>query len=219
MKFIVDDWGLSREINQAVLRLAQRDVLFGVSLLVDSDHCDYLLEELLGFSHIEIGLHLNFTTVFQGKKRFSLPFSKSKMESQYDSLLLKTQRVNYIDGHHHVHLWPGIASKAIELAQEKDIKFRVLNDSDHFGSFLLSKYFKYFLKKPEHFFYCHYLTAGNLGNKRDFRKKMVSCKISPLMIHIAENKNLTPDYVDPNDSIYKMRLEQQRQILEHLDAG
>jgi len=56
-----DDWGISPAVNQGMLKLAQLGVIKRVSIMANSLHKDYLLDELKAVPGINLGLHFNLT--------------------------------------------------------------------------------------------------------------------------------------------------------------
>lgn len=56
-----DDWGISPAVNEGMLRLAQLGVVKRVSIMANSLHKDYLLDELKAVPGIKLGLHFNLT--------------------------------------------------------------------------------------------------------------------------------------------------------------
>ena len=56
-----DDWGISPAVNEGMLRLAQAGIIKRVSIMANSLHKDYLLDELKAVPQIQLGLHFNVT--------------------------------------------------------------------------------------------------------------------------------------------------------------
>lgn len=56
-----DDWGISEAVNEGMLKLAQLGVIKRVSIMANSIHKTYLLEELKAVPGIQLGLHFNLT--------------------------------------------------------------------------------------------------------------------------------------------------------------
>lgn len=64
-----DDWGISPAVNEGMLKLAQLGVIKRVSIMANSLHKDYLLDELKAVPGIKLGLHFNLTNgVLLGQK-------------------------------------------------------------------------------------------------------------------------------------------------------
>ncbi|MBT3437076.1 MAG: ChbG/HpnK family deacetylase [Oceanospirillaceae bacterium] len=56
-----DDWGISPAVNEGMLKLAQLGVIKRVSIMANSLHKHYLLDELMAVQGIQLGLHFNLT--------------------------------------------------------------------------------------------------------------------------------------------------------------
>lgn len=56
-----DDWGITPAVNEGMLKLAQLGVIKRVSIMANSLHKDYLLDELKAVPGIKLGLHFNLT--------------------------------------------------------------------------------------------------------------------------------------------------------------
>jgi dolichyl-phosphate beta-glucosyltransferase len=64
-----DDWGISPAVNEGMLKLAQLGVIKRVSIMANSLHKNYLLDELKAVPGITLGLHFNLTNgVLLGQK-------------------------------------------------------------------------------------------------------------------------------------------------------
>jgi|TARA_B110000967_G_scaffold199999_1_gene235147 dolichyl-phosphate beta-glucosyltransferase len=64
-----DDWGISPAVNEGMLKLAQLGVIKRVSIMANSLHKEYLLDELKAVTGIQLGLHFNLTNgVLLGQK-------------------------------------------------------------------------------------------------------------------------------------------------------
>lgn len=163
VKITADDWGLSKEINQAILQLAQKNKLHYVSVMAGSEHFEFLLEELLK-TQVNFSLHLNFTEgnslsgtespyLFHGPRRYFFGamlglIANEKLVEEATLQIEKAKkilshRLIRIDGHHHAHLAPGMLVKIQKILFENQIlEIRLPSDVNHPGSFLLSCVFK-----------------------------------------------------------------------------
>lgn len=56
-----DDWGISPAVNEGMLKLAQLGVIKRISIMANSLHKEYLLDELKAVPGIQLGLHFNLT--------------------------------------------------------------------------------------------------------------------------------------------------------------
>jgi hypothetical protein len=136
MILCADDYGLSADVDQAILELAGSERLTAVSCMVLLERCTpKLLSDLRAQeSKLDLGLHLCLTkedlalSTIQGTVctrktlpefgallkcalRHALPLSDIALEvsTQYELFVKKCgRRPDYIDGHRHVHQFPGI---------------------------------------------------------------------------------------------------------------
>lgn len=225
---IADDWGLSPGINEAILKLAEKDCIYGVSLLVDAPFFEHRLEELLQHTSILIGCHLNLTvhwnsvtgaleplTLSQIAKRlFQSKIISDELQRQVDLLLAKTQRLDYIDGHHHAHIYPGVFHFTQGLAQKTEAKIRLALDRDHTGSWLLGTY-RQLQKESVDFLECRYLIKKHWQSPEKLHEKLFSGSY-PLIIHpsVAEH----PEPVVKSDRWYRERVQQFEKIWSLVSA-
>jgi hypothetical protein len=135
MILCADDYGLSRDVDQAILELASSRRLTAVSCMVLLERCTpTLLAELRAHeSKLDIGLHLcltderlplsatqdspskakslpDFRGLLKRALRGALPASEVTLQAsaQYELFVKKCgRRPDYIDGHLHVHQLPG----------------------------------------------------------------------------------------------------------------
>ncbi len=139
-----DDWGLSPGVNRGILALARKGIIRRVSLMAD---CPYLadgLAELAAIPEVELGLHFNLTygepsgTRFRERsagrllvewlrsRRELLPRALTELEFQLDrldKLLAPTgARISYLDGHHHIHLLPGLIDAMAPVLKSRGIR-------------------------------------------------------------------------------------------------
>src|SRR5439155_1107455 len=145
MILCADDYGLSRDIDVAILELCRLGRLTAVSCMVALERCNAaLLRELLAFQKkVDVGLHLCLTDE-------NLPLSRSvgphgaaqappfpsfsvllrralqgkvrsrdvslEISRQYDLFVEKCRRTPaFIDGHLHVHQLPGVREGLMEF--------------------------------------------------------------------------------------------------------
>jgi hypothetical protein len=127
----VDDFGASRSVNAAVLRLAARGAITATSCMVNMPHCDAAGLRSLGAAGIDVGLHLNLTEgtplshslrafwpVFPGLATVLLACGlgrvpRAALEDECRAQLerfaeLAGRAPDFLDGHQHVHHVPAI---------------------------------------------------------------------------------------------------------------
>ncbi len=146
-----DDWGLSLGVNQGILELAKMGVVRRVSIMANGAALKEGLQELISLPHIELGLHFNLTygrpcqkappiTYLKGAMiaspgKFLLqwmnPFSdrtlqrnyvRSELSAQFEKLREVGIDTQYLDGHHHIHLVPGLIEATADLIHAEGIQ-------------------------------------------------------------------------------------------------
>lgn len=134
-----DDWGLSPAVNQGILELARAGTIKRVSLMAN---CAYLtdgLDDLKKVPGIQLGLHFNLT---YGKPlnpaylpispgRFTLrwllhrnklrPLVRMELQKQLEKIHSLGIKLDYLDGHHHIQITPGLFSELADLVKAAGI--------------------------------------------------------------------------------------------------
>lgn len=133
-RYVADDFGLCPSVDRAILELARTGGLDGASVLVT--HADpATVAELAEVPGFEVGLHLNLTEghsvsapvdaaslvhpdgrfrdVFDhvwrfGTRQLGAAAVVTEIAAQWDALEAMAGRVDYVDGHQHVHYVPPI---------------------------------------------------------------------------------------------------------------
>lgn len=108
-----DDYGLSSKFNQGILELINQGIVTSVSVMINRRFV--FPKELLGFSDISIGLHLEST---EGDNLI-----------YFDKQIKKFKKIfgvwpSHLDGHLHCHLKKENRSQTIELAKKYNIPVR-----------------------------------------------------------------------------------------------
>ncbi len=138
-----DDWGMTPAINEGILHLARAGVVGRVSMMVDAKFLTHGLDQLKSIPHIEMGLHLDFTSQAVGNRtpRFQTPWSflvyllnpfiprsqkhhlvESEVERQLSLAEAHGVRISYLDSHHHVHLFPRMIGWVGRSLRKRGIK-------------------------------------------------------------------------------------------------
>ena len=133
-----DDWGISPGVNDGILELAQDGIIRRVSAFAPSAFLNHGLSDLLKVPDLEIGLHFNLTynADFSGpgdylKKWFFLNQAekeelkakiKKEFERQFSALRSAVPKIEHVDGHQHLHLFPGVWETISPLMKERGIK-------------------------------------------------------------------------------------------------
>jgi predicted glycoside hydrolase/deacetylase ChbG (UPF0249 family) len=152
MMICADDYGLTKGIGQAIRALISAHKINYVSCMVTGPHWELEGQMLRQLSNslpykLHVGLHLSFTTSISDPlkchdKKSVTNFlsssilrtvSRTQIAQEIEEQLLKFEEVfqkspDFIDGHHHVHLYPGIFEETVAVilrkSSEKKIKLR-----------------------------------------------------------------------------------------------
>lgn len=240
--FVADDWGFSPAINAGILCLAKKGWVRSVSCVANAPHLLSGLDELLAIAGLKFSLHFNLTygrpllalnrlTLSDGEFRSlrwligraygkALPGTEitEELEAQLQRLLDVHIPVCGIDGHHHIHLLPGIADSVQNLVERHGLKrIRVMNDRQHLFSYGQSQLFQRRWCRSGmrvHFEPCYYLRPANLFDRAAFIQK---CRThAPLLVHPA----LMDDFARTGmvDCLREQRVFELRQILRFLES-
>ncbi len=134
LRMTADDWGISPGVNQGVLHLSRRGVIRRTSLMARSSFLSEGLPELLRLrdeGKIELGLHFDLTFGRSSPSKVLLRWltarlaggsrldrlraeAREELASQLASLARLGVRPTYLDGHHHIHLVPGLLETLAE---------------------------------------------------------------------------------------------------------
>ena len=160
---VADDWGMSPGINEGILELCSRGLIRGVSLFGNLPHVEHGLNSLLELGGLRFSLHLNFTlgspvsppsevrSLCGANGRFAGlgSFLRRALVGRNDSreLRLETRAqirrlkslgvpLTGLEGHHHVHLIPGVLPAAAPVLSAEGIEWlRIPTDPTHIASF------------------------------------------------------------------------------------
>lgn len=127
-----DDFGMSSEVNQAIIHLMRRGRLLSTSLLANAPATMEAVQALQSFPHCSFGVHLNITEYEpltnapglaglldgEGKLRhlpagfhFSLATLRAiytEFSAQIEKLRSKGVPISHLDSHMHLHLRPAL---------------------------------------------------------------------------------------------------------------
>lgn len=118
--FTADDWGLSKATNDAILSLVRKRVIRCVSVLSTFEFARYRLDELVNQPEVALGLHFNLTDLEKRRSPQSLllrwmskdqmfhEWVRGRFREQIHALSQMSIRPQYLDGHEHLHLLPGL---------------------------------------------------------------------------------------------------------------
>jgi len=233
--FHADDWGMSRAINAGILRLAETGALRSASCLANGD----FLEEGLGRLrelNVDIYLHFNLShgralaapIAFPGhhrwmwralKRQIDPGFVAAEFEAQLSRLKMAGAAVRGVNGHHHIHLLPGVSETVIVAARKHALPLLVLDDRSHLWSWLQTQWF---LRRTQ----CAgvaleraaYLRARDLRSLARWRAKCGAARgrAMPLLVHPA----LWDDFKEcgVTDKLREYRIWELNRVLGYLNA-
>lgn len=120
-----DDYGYWPSYNEGILASIEADAIDAVSAMVDRPYCDAqpLLE-----SGVEVGLHIEF----EGRwgPRSGAP-ARTSLRVQLDRFVdLFGRWPSFLNGHHHCHARPELATPVLQAAQQMGVPVRSVNP-DH----------------------------------------------------------------------------------------
>ena len=161
-----DDFGITSNVNLAILKLMEKKSLTEVSCISITKSFELDAIKLKQYkNHINIGLHLTLTdfeplsnnnNIIKNGKMFAVKellikcfFNKISEKFFLEEIDLQIERFkkilgfypHFIDGHQHVHQFPIISSCLIKILKEKKIhdKVWVRNSNDKILSILIRK--------------------------------------------------------------------------------
>lgn len=142
-----DDFGHSKENNEAIKSGFQAGIITSTSLMANMDGFENAVKEIMPqIPDIDMGFHFN---IMEGKaltKSEMLCNSEGYFNNSYQNLILKSKNINFlkqaeaefrtqiekvlnytqishIDSHVHTHAIPGIFNLTLKLAEEYNIKY------------------------------------------------------------------------------------------------
>lgn len=143
-----------------------------------------------------------------------------ELENQIQILRRLGIPLGAVDGHHHVHLLPGIAGAVQEALPKHGIyRMRVLADPRHPFSCLQTFLFKKFLYRKDSqigLLPCLYLMPADLGSLESFRARLARIGGLPLLTHPALLNDFQSFGVE--DSLSHYRVFEFQRICGYLDA-
>lgn len=120
-----DDYGYWPSYNQGILEAVEAGAVDSVSAMVDREHCD---PEPLLDAGIEIGLHIEFEARWGAR---SAAPARSSLRVQLDRFVDLFHRwPAFLDGHHHCHARPELATPVLIAAQQIGVPVRSVSP-DH----------------------------------------------------------------------------------------
>lgn len=132
----VDDFGASREANEATKRLVECGMATSVSVMVNMPYFEDAVEFLKQYPNVKVGLHFNITegNGFLSLTRLLVHLLLGKvrreeiarqLQQQYEKLHKTGLKIAHLDSHEHIHLFPSIHSMLQTFAADHaDLRVR-----------------------------------------------------------------------------------------------
>lgn len=227
---------MSPAINEGIVELARRGRLRSASCVANGAYLEHRLDELVA-SGVEIYLHLNFTygdPLTPSRRRIFHPHKTLLMKSvlgllpeadvdneivaQFERLGALGVPVCGANGHHHVHLLPGLSGPLQKQMLERGMnKLLVLDDPCHSLSHWQTRLFLRGggLREGVVQVRCGYLLPQDLKTSENFFNK-IDRGILPLLVHPA----LWNDFAESGmtDPLQEQRVNELKTIVEYLNA-
>ncbi len=153
-----DDFGLSRNTNEAIIRAFREGILTSASMMVGAPAFEHAVELAKSNPELSVGLHIvlvqgksvlpyeripslvdkdnNFTNspVLAGLRYFFSPTAirevRDELKAQIEKFLSTGLRLDFINGHLNIHVHPKVFGIILELTKELEIKnFRLPRDT------------------------------------------------------------------------------------------
>lgn len=153
-----DDFGLSRGICDGVVEVLRQGFVSDVSLVANGAAFDYGVSRLKAEGVSACGVHLCFVDgelpltdvppfllengcflanrykfLFQTLRPGSLSFLERELRAQIERILQAGLKVSHVDGHQHLHIFPGISEIVLKLCLDYQIPFVRLPVADKFS--------------------------------------------------------------------------------------
>lgn len=180
-----DDFGLTTEINQGIIRAFEEGIVTSTSLSANGDAFREAVAFIKTTPSLDVGIHLTvveerpvlppqtipslvdntgrfrkkaqvfFADYLKGK--ISMQEVKREFHAQVKKILDHGISITHIDSHQHIHILPKIAVITIELAEEYGIKFiRFPKEDMEFRKILSARKIKRLVQQMAVNFFCSY---------------------------------------------------------------
>lgn len=131
-----DDWGLSPGVNEGILALARLGVIKRVSAMARGRSLEHGLAELKALPEVKIGLHFDLTHGGRSPGRVLIDWvhpsgarrarARESVREAFTAQASELERagieIRYLDGHHHIHLAPGMITALAPLLEARGIR-------------------------------------------------------------------------------------------------
>lgn len=128
-KLCADDFGMSADINEAIIMLTQKNKLSAVSCMTNYPYWKQGATALREQKHIELGLHFNIESaklpilIIRAYLRLlNKKAIRKHLDNQYQGFIDGIgQAPDFIDGHQHIHQLPVIRNILLDFIKEKKL--------------------------------------------------------------------------------------------------
>lgn len=120
-----DDYGYSARYNDGIMRVVEAGMIDSVSAMTEREHCD---PGPLLAAGVEIGLHVEFEGRWGARSGAPARNSLRVQLERFTDLFGRWP--SYLDGHHHCHARPELASPIFETALQLGLPVRSVS-ADH----------------------------------------------------------------------------------------
>jgi len=226
-EFVADDYGISKEINQAIIDLSRRNVISKIGVML-GDHV--ISPDAQIAQKVKTGLHINLTSNTEnderGKNKETSParlfyLCYIKREINIDQLLDIILRqaefveskgivISYLDTHMHVHILPKVLMALIIVAKRKGISFiRCITMKKRYLPFYFYSLVRYgfIMQVPKLII----LYSGGVLMKRTLDKHQIQYSKNLVLMPLA----LNGDYAGLMRSFYRSFKDKDAEIVTH----
>jgi predicted glycoside hydrolase/deacetylase ChbG (UPF0249 family) len=138
-----DDLGLSPGVNEGIREAAEQGCVRSATALPGAPFFEEGMDKIRALDKVGIGIHLNLTGAWDApssgvspcffcgtpgpllaacmKGKADLDYAEMSLRRQIEAFLRTGLTPTHLDGHHHVHVFPGIAKRVARLAAEYGI--------------------------------------------------------------------------------------------------
>ena len=206
-----DDFGLSRNVNNAIMTAMDTGICMDTTMLMNFEHTEEAAKLAISNKKVEnIGIHLNLTQgqpltkkirteslfcdtngIFNNKKTKRIfRLSKSEKVAVYEELIAQIQLcrklgipISHADSHNHIHEEPGVFPIVLSALESEKIPF--LRLTNNLGK---TAFFKQFYRNTYNLILKRKKLAatnffGSISDFENFDKKIPENSIIELMIH------------------------------------
>ena len=131
-----DDVGLHRGMTEGAIRAHREGIVTACSIVANGAAFDDAIARLRETPSLEVGVHLtlveersltgmrfprSYAGFVLGRKDFAA--IERELRAQIERVLSAGLRVTHLNGHQHLHMWPGVFAIATRLANEYGISY------------------------------------------------------------------------------------------------